>query len=135
LKRATATAAAMLLLVSCVSTNTTLLSPSSRRPPVTPDKVVIYTSPDKVPGKYDEVAILSSEGDYSFADAATFYESFRKEAAKIGANGVIIGQIEDPSTGQKVGSAILGALLIPTSMGNRKTQAVAIYVYPQQPQH
>lgn len=121
------------LLFGCVSTGTTLLNPSSRRPPVTPEKVVIYTSAQRVPGKYEEVAVLTSQGDYTVAGDDKFYQSFRKEAAKIGANGVIISPIEDPTTGQKVGSAILGAFLIPTTMGNRKTQATAIYVFPVPP--
>ena len=120
-------------LLSCVSTATTVLNPASKRPPITPDKVVIYTSADKVPGKYEEVALLTSQGDYTVAGDDKFYQSFRQEAAKIGANGVIIAPIEDPTTGQKVGSAILGALLIPTTMANRKTQATAIYVLPKPP--
>jgi hypothetical protein len=114
--------------LSCVSTATTVLNPSLRRPPISPDRVIIYTSPDKVPGKYDEVAVLTSQGDYTIAGDDKFYESFRQEAAKIGANGVIISPIEDPTTGQKVGSAILSAFLIPTTMANRKIQALAIYV-------
>lgn len=122
-----------LLAYGCVSTGTTMLNPSSKRPAITPDKVVIYTSADKVPGKYEEVAILSSQGAYTVAHDEVFYESFRKEAAKIGANGVILSTIEDPTTGQKVGSAVLGALLIPNTMANRKTQATAIYLYPVPP--
>jgi len=120
-------------LLSCVSTATTMLNPASKRPPITPDRVVIYTSKDNVPGKYEEVALLTSQGDYIVAGDDKFYQSFRQEAAKIGANGVIIAPIEDPTTGQKVGSAILGAFLIPTTMANRKTQATAIYVLPKPP--
>lgn len=112
----------------CVSTHTTMLNPSAKRRAITPDQVVIYTAPDKVPGKYDELGLLTSQGDYKVAGDDKFYESFRKEAAKIGANGVIIGQIIDPSTGQKVASAIFGAF----APANRKTEAMAIYVYPAQ---
>ncbi len=133
MRNAAACALLSAFFLSCVSTGTTVLNPAAKRPPVTPDKVVIYTSPDKVPGKYEEVAILSSQGAYTVAHDEVFYESFRKEAAKIGANGVILSAIEDPTTGQKVGSAILGALLIPNTMANRKTQATAIYVFPVPP--
>ncbi|HEV7571714.1 MAG TPA: hypothetical protein VGQ21_09465 [Thermoanaerobaculia bacterium] len=133
MKNTPAIALICFLLVACVSTATTVLNPAVKRPPITPDKVVIYMSSDKVPGKYDEIAILTSQGDYSVAGDDKFYESFRKEAAKIGANGVIVSAISDPSTGQKVGSAILGAFLIPSTMANRKTQATAIYVYPAEP--
>ena len=117
--------------LSCVSTHTTMFNQGSQRLAVTPNKVVIYTSADKVPGKYEELAILTSQGAYTVAGDDKFYESFRKEAAKIGANGVIISAIEDPSTGQKVGSAVLGALLIPNTMANRKTHATAIYLLPK----
>lgn len=133
MKNAAACALLSALVLSCVSTGTTMLNPGAKRQPVTPDKVVIYTAADKVPGKYEEIAILSSQGAYTVAHDEVFYESFRKEAAKIGANGVILAPIEDPTTGQKVGSAILGALLIPNTMANRKTQATAIYVFPVPP--
>ena len=133
MKNAFACALLSLLAISCVSTGTTMLNPSAKRPPIAPQQVVLYTTADKVPGKYEEVAVLTSQGDYTFAGDDKFYESFRQEAAKIGANGVILSAIEDPTTGQKVGSAILGALLIPNTMGNRKTQATAIYVYPVPP--
>jgi hypothetical protein len=132
-KKAMLTASLCALALSCVSTGTTVLNPAARRPPVTPEKVVIYMSADKVQGKYEELAILSSQGAYTVAHDEVFYESFRKEAAKVGANGVILSAIEDPTTGQKVGSAILGAFLIPTTMANRKTQATAIYVFPVPP--
>ena len=119
------------LFAACVSTQTTMLDPNATRPAITPDKVVIYTSADKVPGKYDELGLLTSQGDYKVAGDEKFYESFRKEAAKIGANGVIISGITDPSTGQKVASAMFGAF----APANRKTQALAIYVHPAPDQH
>src|SRR5690348_6107768 len=103
-RKATLLAPLRALALSCVSTGTTVLNPTAHRPAVTPDKVVIYTSPDKVPGKYEEIAILSSQGAYTVAHDEVFYESFRKEAAKVGANGVILSPIEDPTTGQMVGS-------------------------------
>jgi uncharacterized protein YpmB len=48
--------------------------------------------------------------------------SQRKKAAKIGANGLILGDVRDASTGAKVAQALLG------TSANRKGKAIAIYI-------
>src|SRR5438094_10379447 len=49
-------------------------------------------------------------------------KSQRKKAAELGANGVILGSMKDPSTGAKIASSIFG------TSANRKGNAIAIYI-------
>jgi hypothetical protein len=113
-----------MLLTACVSTNATVLNKSLTRPPIAKDAVIIYSSADKVPGMYDEVAVLNSKGDESLTDERKMYESMRSEAAKLGANGVILQETKDPGTGSKVAHVLIG------TSSNRHGKAMAIYVWP-----
>lgn len=115
---------AAMLLSACVSTNATVLNKSLTRPPIAKDSVVIYSSADKVPGKYDEVAVLNSKGDESLTDERKMYESMRSEAAKLGANGVILQETKDPGTGSKVAHVLIG------TSSSRHGKSMAIYVWP-----
>ena len=48
-------------------------------------------------------------------------DKIREEAGKLGANAIILQKMEEPSTGRKVASALLG------TSADRKGQAIAIY--------
>ncbi|MGH7556414.1 MAG: hypothetical protein ACREMD_01270 [Gemmatimonadota bacterium] len=75
-------------------------------------------------GRYEEVAILHSEGEVSWTDEADMYESMKKKAAELGANAIILDAMSKPSAGAKVAGAFLG------TGAERKGKAIAIYVYP-----
>jgi len=113
--------AGALCLSGCVHTNATLLS-TAPRPAVDPAAVVLYTSADKVPGKYDEVALIDSHGDEGSTTYHKMLESMRKKAGEVGANGVILDSTTDPSTGAKVAHALLW------TSADRKGKAMAIFV-------
>lgn len=115
---------ALLFTAACVSTQATMLA-GAKRDPITPDQVKIYRSADQVPGRYEEVALLTSAGDYAATNEGEMFESMRKKAAELGANGVILDTVAEPTTGQKVASAILPVT------ANRKGKAIAIYVFPE----
>lgn len=112
------------LLTACVSTQATRLGTSAVRAPVAPDSVAIYRSAAQVPGCYEEVALLTSSGDYQMTNEAKMFDSMRKKAGEVGANGVILGAVSEPGTGAKVAQAFLG------TAANRRGKAVAIYVFP-----
>ena len=112
------------VLTACVSTNATVLNKSMTRPPIAKESVIIYSSAEKVPGKYDEVALLNSKGDESMTDERKMYESMRSEAAKLGANGVILQETKDPGTGSKVAHMLIG------TSSSRHGKSMAIYVWP-----
>ena len=115
--------------VSCAHTNTVLVDPSSTLAPVCPNGVRVYTSADKVPSKYKEVALLNSTSDGTWSGPNQMITSQRKTAAKLGANAIILSSMTAPNTIQKV----LPALLPDPARWfwktpDRKGKSVAIYI-------
>ena len=108
---------------ACVSTNATILNPSPvKRAVVQPDQVRIYRTAAQVVGKYEEVALLNSTGSTGFTSEAVMMKSMRKKAADVGANGIIMGNIDEPGAGAKVAAAVFG------TSTQRKGKSVAIFV-------
>lgn len=114
--------AAAVLTAACVSTSATVLNPEAQRAPICPEGVQLFTSADKVGKEYHEVAVLNSKGDSDLTSEEGMANSQRKKAASLGANGVILGEQKDPSTGAKIASAFFG------TSANRKGKSVAIYI-------
>jgi len=113
----------LISLSSCVSVNAVRLGPNIIRPPVPPDQVVIYRTADQVQGRYEEVALLHAAGDSMWTDEEQMYKEMRKKAGQLGANGIILDAMSEPSAGTKIAGALLGI------SAQRKGKAVAIYVY------
>ena len=109
-------------LTACVSVQSTRLGDGVIRPPVSPDGVAIYRTADQVRSHYEEVALLSAAGDYNGTTEEGMYKEMRKKAGAMGANGIILDSVSEPSTGAKVASALL------LTSANRTGKAVAIYV-------
>lgn len=115
-----AAAACGLLLAGCVSTSTTMLAAGTAGPATLPDSIVIYRVASQVPGPYRELAILDSVGDANGTNQTMMYQSMRREAAKIGANGIILDSTTEPSAAAQVAGAIFGV------GSNRRGKAIAI---------
>ena len=113
------------LVMACVSTQAVRLGTTAARQPVSPDKVAIYRTAELVPGRYEEIALLSSSGDQSFTSEGQMYDSMRKKAGQMGANAVVLQQVKDASTAAQIGAS-LGL-----SSADRKGKAIAIFVYPK----
>jgi len=114
------------------------------RPAISPDQVQIYLQP---PGsKYDEIANLSasSRGSFSITTAAKMdkvIERLKNEAAKLGANGILLHGVGDRAGGS-VGAGISTETNSPHSpyglgfgasafLFQKSGDGVAIYVEPQ----
>lgn len=86
---------AALVLAGCASSSYTVVGQVRR--PIDPGDVEIYTSP---PRHYQEIALLdaSSVGSFGRASAASENEAIyrmKEDAAKLGANGVLLTGISD----------------------------------------
>lgn len=97
--RAAATAAALLLLVACASTSHVITG--KPRAPIDPALVTIYTT---APEKYEEIAVIDASSQMSFAfgdqnkmDAVM--NRLKKEAASLGANGVLLQETGNAGSG------------------------------------
>jgi hypothetical protein len=109
-------------LTGCVSTNAAVLNPTAKYAETCPDAVMLYTTPDRVPGQYREVALLNSTGNTAFTSEKGMYNSQRKKAAQLGANGIVLNDIQEPGAGAKIIGSLLG------TGTERKGRALAIYV-------
>jgi hypothetical protein len=109
-------------LAACVSTKAAVLNPGIRLAPICPEGVMVFATADRVGKAYTDVALLDSKGDTDFTSESGMINSQRKKAAELGANGVILGDVKDASTGAKVAQALLG------TSANRKGRAIAILI-------
>jgi len=139
--RLIAPAACMLLATGC-STSSHVIT-GTPRPPISPDSVRIYTTP---PAKFEQIATIdaSSQGSFAFTSQANMdkaMERLRIEAAKLGANGVLLQGVHDTQTGS-VGTGVGSSSYGPSSasgvgvggsfaLTSKAAQGLAIYVPPE----
>ena len=105
-----------------VSTSVTTLDPSVRLARTCPAGVKLYVAPDRVLQPYREVALLNSTGEVNYSDEGAMFGSMREMAGAIGANGVILGGIDEPNAITKVAADVAKTETV------RKGKAMAIYV-------
>jgi hypothetical protein len=124
--RVAALLSVMLVSAACVSTAVTKIGTSVSRPQVAPESVVIYRTAEKVPGKYEEVALLNSTAPTGtpWTNEEAMYRSMRVRAGAIGVNGIILDSMREPSAGEKVAGYFLNTTV------ERKGKAIAIFVFP-----
>lgn len=82
---------------------------------------MMYLTPDKAPSDFKELALLNSSGSTGFTSESGMMKSQRKKAASVGATGIILGEIKEPSAAAKVAGAVVGV------GAERKGKALAIY--------
>ncbi|MEA3177057.1 MAG: hypothetical protein QOI59_580 [Gammaproteobacteria bacterium] len=129
-----------LLLAACASSHVMI---GKARPPISPDEVRIYQRPPD--GPYEEIARLdtSSQGSFSFtAQSKTdaVIKRLKAEAAKLGANGVLLEGIGDQPSGSigtgggresySGGSSVGGGIGLNAGLTKKVGGGIAIYVGP-----
>jgi hypothetical protein len=127
------------LLVACTSSSHVLVG--TARPAITPDQVKVYFEP---PPKYEQIATLdASSSSMSFSDQSKTDDAIAKlkaEAAKVGANGILLQGVEKHQTGS-IGLGVGGGSYGPSSASgasvggsgglyNKNAKGLAIYVPP-----
>jgi len=112
----------LIILTSCVHTQVTKLS-NTTYPSVDPEEVVVYLTPNDIKDYYEKIGIIHAQGESSWTNEQQMIKAAKKKAASIGANGIILGEMNEPSAGAKVAGAIFG------TGTTRRSHAIAIYVY------
>lgn len=118
---------ASLLLASslggCVVSDVTLLTPSHQPYPAVPESSVrVFLDEQEIPGPFERIALLSTRGDAGLTNVGQMIESARKKAASIGANGIVVGSISEPSLGESLGAKSVSPLL----SGDRRGSVMAV---------
>jgi len=130
-------------LAGCTIVDSSTIPVGQQRPAISPSDVRIYLQP---PSTYEEVAIVSAKAGHDFkkeqslTDAAM--QRLREEAARLGANGIILQGVQSRSeptvttgiaTGTTYGSAgpssSTGTIVgVSHGDGYNKVSGIAIYV-------
>lgn len=97
-------------LTACVGTNHVLIDPSAPKlPPISEDSVIIYGSESELDQmRFVRVALIDASATGDFTDRVDMLKAMRKEAAKLGANGIIVSNIEEPPPAARVAAAVFG---------------------------
>jgi len=120
-------------LIGCTLTRGSSVLVGTARPPIDPSRVKLYLD---VPKKYEKVAILSADSRNDFASQQNLtnaaIERLKKEAAKVGANGILlngIGNYQIGASGVVVANpgSPIGTAVVNTRTGKEAT-GLAIYV-------
>ena len=131
----------LVLLAACA--NTSHVITGTPRPPIDPGQVKIYST---LPANYEEIAVIdaSSRSSFAFGDQKKMdavVQRMKKEAAALGANGVLLqstGSEYAGGVGTGVGTGIgAGGISIGTGIFSsseaRTGRGLAIYVPSQTP--
>jgi len=110
-----------LCLSGCVSVNASVLSEARAAQPVPATAVDVYFADDSIPD-HERIAILDARGSESWTNEAQMIDKLREKAGELGANAIILNNLRDPETGERVVAALFGG------DAQRRGQAVAIYL-------
>jgi hypothetical protein len=91
--------------------------------PTCADAVTVFSSADKVTYDYFEAALITAEGNSVYNGNGDLLKSIRNQAARVGANGVVVDPIGATHATVKVLGAALGA-----RDAERKARALAIWM-------
>ncbi len=116
--------AVSLAIVACASGNA--LVTGTQRPATSPESVVIYT---EAPEKYEVIGIVTASSDATGSaqtDLNYAVAELKKQAAKIGANGILLQDVSSSNSG---GVFISGVFVSETK---QNVSGKAIYVFDKE---
>ena len=92
-------AALAVTLLGCATSSHVMIG--AARPPISPESVRVYVQP---PEKYEEIATLdtSSQGSFAITSQQNMDKAIarmKEEAAKLGANGILLQGVQDQQSG------------------------------------
>lgn len=122
--RFTSPVALLCVLTACgAHAHIVATNPALTLAPTCADAVATYGSRDKVPYDYYEVALITGEANSVYAGNGDVLKSVRKQAASVGANGVVIDTLSATHATVKILGAALGG-----KDAERKARAIAIWM-------
>jgi hypothetical protein len=98
-------------------------NPALTLPPTCADAVEVFSSIDKVPYDYYELALIEAEGNSVYIGNGDLLKAVRNQAARLGANGVIVDSLGATHATVKILGAALGA-----KDAERKARVLAIWM-------
>lgn len=115
---------ALFAIAGCgIRTKTVDVNSRISQPATCVDAVEVYNSRAEVPYDYYELAWISAEGNSVWTTDAKMRSVIIQNAAKVGANGIIVNPVSQDKQGVKVLGEALGA-----QSATAKSSALAIYM-------
>lgn len=109
------------IIGGCAITNETSLVIGQARVPIKADQVKLYTTP---PAKYEEIAIVSADAAHDFMSKQDLLNisiaKIKEEAAKVGANGVLLDNVGDSYIGSS------GMMIAPAANGRGSVLGIGV---------
>lgn len=75
--------------------------------PTKATEVAVFRTPDQVGRKFEEIGVIKGAGDSDFTGENQMIEKMKEAAAQLGANGIILDDIREPTAGEKIAGAVL----------------------------
>lgn len=121
-------------LAGCATASRVMIS--DPRPPIAVEQVRVYSQPPA--GRYVEIALLDASSGFTYGAQArndAVIARLRAEAAKLGANGVVIQEVGEYSSGSGLGIGVGGGsrhvgggVSVDVAPPRRIARALAIHV-------
>jgi hypothetical protein len=93
------------VLGACTTTRAVMLD-GGPYAELNPNEVRVFLHEEDVPGEFERVALVTARSDASWTDETDLIRAMRKRAARLGADALIIGDIHDPTTLERVAEVL-----------------------------
>ncbi|HEX3156926.1 MAG TPA: hypothetical protein VHQ45_00285 [Gemmatimonadaceae bacterium] len=121
--RAGALALTAVALTACIKTTVTPFAGKPAYGALPPDSVTIYRDAKAVPAPYEQLGVVSAQGDFTTFSEDDVVQALRKEAGRLGGNGLLLADMQSPRGAGKALGVVFGG-----DLALRRGQAVAIRV-------
>lgn len=106
--RALTTLVAAVALTACVTTNAVQLGSTAHYAPIPAEQVQVFLTEADVKVEFEKVALINAKGESNWTNESGMIKAMQKKAGELGANGIILSEIKEASSGAKVAAAVFG---------------------------
>lgn len=117
-------------LAGCVSSSVIQVG-TAKYSEIAPSDVIVYLKESDIPAPFEKLARIDTSADWKTSNEALLIEKGKKEAAKLGANALLVFDLHDPSKTAKLTEIAIAAVLpIGARSLSRRAELIAIRVQP-----
>lgn len=97
---------AALTLGACTTTSSVMLGGTGTYPEQSPSQVRVFLREDDVDREFEEIALVTARSHAGWTDETDLIRAMRKRAARLGADAIIIGDLSEPTTLERVAEVV-----------------------------
>ncbi len=107
--------------------NVTLLG-ASKHAATVPAEILVYMDEKDIPLPFERIGLVEVVGDWKLTTQATFIQKAKEEAAKLGANALLLKAVTEPTGSAKAVDVLVSVVRPQGAEIRRKQDVVALYV-------